>query len=309
MTIKGALTASIIAGATVLSSCGKKEETEAETKKNTVGAEKEGPALIITAIPDEKISDQTAKYEALAAYLSKKLDIKVDYDISNNYDAAVNRFANDEVHLVWFGGLTGVQARAKVPGARAIAQGQVDPEYKSYFIAHESTGLTKSDKFPTEFSKFTFTFGSKKSTSGRLMPTWFIQQETGKTPEEFFEQTPQFRLKGSHAATAKVVNEGSVQTGVLSYKTYDGMVKDGSIDPNKARIIWETPGYADYNFTAHPSLEKTFGEGFVDKLQKALIECDDAKALGSIRREKLISAKNEDFDGIVKIAKELEFIK
>ena len=86
-----------------LSSCGdKKETTENSSKK----------VLVITAIPDEKISDQKIKYQALADYLGKKLDIDVELSISKSYGAAVTRFANDEVHLVWFGGLTGVQARA-----------------------------------------------------------------------------------------------------------------------------------------------------------------------------------------------------
>ena len=88
------------------------------------------------------------------------------------------------------------------------------------------------------------------------------------------------------------------------------MVKSGEIDPNKAKIIWVTPGYADYNFTAHPSLDKTFGAGFVDKLQKALIDCNDKRVLTVLNREEgLIEAKNEDFASIVTIAKELGFFK
>ncbi len=285
-----------------LNSCGDKNESET----NSANTEK---VLIISAIPDEKISDQQIKYQALADYLAKELEINVKFSISKNYDAAVTRFANDEVQLVWFGGLTGVQARNKVPGAEAIAQGIADPNYKSYFIANKSTGLEKSAEFPTAIADMTFTFGSTKSTSGRLMPTWFIKQETGKTPDEFFTKGVQFRSSGSHVATAEVVQAGSVQVGALSYKTYDKMVANGDIDPEVCKIIWETPPYADYNFSANPSLNETFGEGFVAKLQTALIKCKDENALGAINRKGIISAKNSDFDGIVKVAKELGFVK
>lgn len=296
--IKGAFTASVVAGAAVLTSCGDKDKETDSGKK----------VLILSAIPDKKISDQEAAYKALAEYLEKKLDIKVKYDVSKDYKVAVQRFANDEVHLMWFGGVTGAQARAKVEGSRAIAQGVIDPGYKSYFIAHKSTGLKKSDTFPKDIANFSFTFGSKSSTSGRVMPTYFIQQETGKTPREFFKEAPQFRLEGSHTATAKVVNEGTVKVGVLSYKTYDKLKAKGELPD--CDIIWETPGYADYNFTAHPSLEETFGKGFVDKLQTALIECKDEAALDAIlRNEGLIKAKNSDFDGIVKVSKELGFLQ
>jgi phosphonate transport system substrate-binding protein len=300
--LRGVGLASIIVGAIALCSCGKKEYSE-QVKGND-------KVLRITAIPDKKVSDQSIKYKALSDYLAKELGVKVQYVNSQDYSASVNRFANNEVQLVWFGGLTGVQARARVEGSRAIAQGVVDPEYKSYFIAHESTGLEKSEEFPVGIADLTFTFGSKKSTSGRLMPTWFIQKETGKTPEEFFSKPVQFSGKASHAGTASSVNEGSVQVGVLSYKTYDSMVKSKEIDPNKAKIIWVTPGYADYNFTAHPSLDETFGPGFIDKLQKALIKCNDEEVLTVLKREEgLIEAKNEDFANIVTIAKELGFFK
>ncbi len=293
---------SIVVGAIALSSCGEKEETT-----NTNSDDK---VLRITAIPDKKVSDQSIKYKALSDYLATELGVKVEYVNSQDYSASVNRFANNEVQLVWFGGLTGVQARARVEGSRAIVQGVVDPEYKSYFIAHESTGLERSDEFPQGIANLTFTFGSKKSTSGPLMPTWFIQKETSKTPDEFFSKPIQFTGKASHAGTANAVNEGSVQAGVLSYKTYDSMIKSGEIDPNKAKIIWVTPGYADYNFTAHPSLEETFGAGFIDKLQKALISCKDKDVLAVLKREEgLIEANNDDFTSIVTIAKELGFFK
>lgn len=291
----GAFSVSLLAGTLALSNCGKSEKT----------LEK---ALVLSAIPDQKIANQEANYKALATYLEKKLNIKVKYADSKDYPAAVTRFANDEVHLMWFGGVTGVQARAKVEGSRAIAQGVVDPKYKSYFIAHNSTGLKKSDTFPKEIADFSFTFGSKSSTSGRVMPTYFIEQETGKQPKDFFKEAPQFRLQGSHTATATVVNEGSVKVGVLSYKTYDKLKAAGKL-PN-CDIIWKTPDYANYNFTAHPSLEKTFGEGFVDKLQQALVDCKDKQALSAIMREEgLIKAENKDFDGIKKVSQVLGFLR
>ncbi len=281
-----------------LNSCGDKNETTTEEK-----------VLIISAIPDSKISDQAASYQPLVDYLSKELGVKVEFSISKDYEASVARFANNEVQLVWYGGLTGVQARKKVAGSRAIAQGKADPNYVSYFIAHKSTGLEKSDTFPKEIADMTFTFGSTSSTSGRLMPTYFIQQETGMLPNKFFTKGVQFQSTGGHEATANAVAAGSVQVGALSYKQYEKMVKNKSLDPEVAKLIWITPKYADYNFSAHPSLNTTFGEGFVDKLQTALVNCKEEKALGAINRKAIIPAKNADFDGIIKVAKELNFIK
>lgn len=265
---------------------------------------------MITAIPDEKVSDQEANFAALKDYLTEEMGVDVTFSLSADYSAAVQRFKNGEVHLVWFGGLTGVQARAAVPGALAIAQGDVDPNYKSYFIAHKSTGLTKTEEFPGDAIKdLTFTFGSPSSTSGRLMPSYFIEQESGKTPEEFFSKPVQFQEVGSHDATARAVASGSVQVGALSYKKYDSMIAAGDISAEDAPIIWTTPYYADYNLTVHPDLNEMFGSDFIDKLQKVLVECEDKAVLKAFNRDKLIPAQNSEFSGIEKVAKELGLMR
>ena len=69
----------------------------------------------------------------------------VEFVPVKSYPAAVTAFRNDQVQLAWFGGLSGVQARLLVDGARAIAQGDEDTSFVSYFIAHTDTGLTESE--------------------------------------------------------------------------------------------------------------------------------------------------------------------
>ena len=88
-------------------------------KENEAGNGEGATVLVITAIPDEKVSDQEARFQALKVYLAGQLGIRVEFSISKDYAAAVQRFANGEVHMAWFGGLTGVQARDRVEGARA----------------------------------------------------------------------------------------------------------------------------------------------------------------------------------------------
>ena len=63
-----------------------------------------------------------------------------------------------------------------------------------------------------------------------------------------------------------------------------------------------------YNWTAHPDLEKIFGAGFTDKLQAALIAIDDPALLNALTRSKIIAAKNEDFQAIVDVARELKLL-
>jgi len=263
------------------------------------------PTLYFSAIPDRGSTELKQKFDEVAEALSEKLGVPVEYKPAIDYGATVQMFKNGDVHLGWFGGLTGCQARASVPGARAIAQGAADPQFKSYFIAHKDTGLTKSDDFPLGLKGLTFTFGSERSTSGRLMPEFYIREETGMAPREFFKTVA---FSGAHDRTAEAVANGSVQAGAINFKTYDGMVEKGTIDPDACRVVWVTPDYADYNWTVHPALEKMYGEGFIDKVQDAL--CDlPTELLAAMDRDELIPAKNEEFQGIADVAKSLDLLR
>ena len=140
------------------------------------------------------------------------------------------------------------------------------------------------------------------------MPEYFIRQETGKSPKDFFKNG--FSFSGAHDLTARQVADGTkLKAGVLSYKTYDRMVEEGELDPEVARIIWVTPTYADYNFTAHPRLEEMFRPGFIDEVQVALIEMSDPELLAAFPRRSFIRASNSDFEGVVEVARSLELIR
>ncbi len=268
----------------------------------------DGGVLRWSAIPDANTDLLRQKYEPVSVHLSERLGVAVEYVPVADYVAAVEAFRNGDVQLAWFGGLTGVQARAAVPGAAAIAQGVEDPEYYSYFVAHPSTGIARSDDFPAAIADHPFAFGSESSTSGRLMPEFFIREATGLSPREFFREG--FSFSGAHDKTAKWVEEGTrIKAGVLSYRKYDAMVEAGQLDPEKCRIVWRTPSYADYNFTAHPDLESLFGEGFTRRLQKALLELDDPALLAGFLRSGFIEASAADFARIEETARRLGLVR
>ncbi len=274
----------------------------------TVQSSTKPAVLRFSAIPDANTTELAEKYDVVARYLADALGIPVEYVPAADYSASVEAFRNGDVQLAWFGGLTGAQARAAVPGARAIAQGRIDPAFKSYFVAHASTALTLSETFPMELAGMRFTFGSDTSTSGRLMPEYFIRQNTQQSPPEFFGAPNTY--SGNHDNTAKLVEAGTFQAGALSYKRYDAMVAEGLLEPELCRVIWVTPEYPDYNWTAHPVLDERFGPGTIDRLQAALVAARDPALLAAMQREEgLIEATNADFQPIHDIAVELEFLR
>lgn len=262
--------------------------------------------LYFSAIPDEDETALVARFSKVAAYLEETLGVDVEFVPVKNYGASVTAFRNNQIQLAWFGGLTGVQARRMTPGARAIAQGAEDPIFVSYFIAHDATGLTPTETFPEDMRGKSFTFGAKTSTSGRLMPEYFIREATGEAPETFFSRVG---YSGDHSQTLRLVASGAWDTGALNYAVYDKAAETQPEMIDGAQVIWKTPPYPDYNWTIRGDVDQTFGAGFADRVQAALVAMHDPDLLASFPREAFIPAANAEFQPIEDVALKLGLIE
>lgn len=220
--------------------------------------------LSVGAIPDQDPEKLQRLYGILADYLSAELGVPVMYQPVTDYTAAVTAFKVGDLDLVWFGGLTGVQARLQVPDAAAIAQRDIDAEFHSIFIANTSSNLSPLSGIEdlTTLKDKTITFGSESSTSGRLMPQHFLA-EAGVGLSDF-KGEPGF--SGSHDATIKVVEAGSYDVGVLNEQVWLDRVAEGEVDETKVQAIWQTPAYYDYHWVVNSdNVNEKFGDGFTDQ--------------------------------------------
>jgi phosphonate transport system substrate-binding protein len=259
------------------------------------------PAFVFTAIPDQDETRLVERFTRVAEYLQGKLGVPVKYLPVKSYPAAVTAFTNGQVQLAWFGGFTGVQARRQVPGSDAIAQGAEDVAFKSYVIANAKTGLKPSKEFPTAIAGKSFTFGSRASTSGRLMPEFYIRKEFGgRGPDEIFSRVG---FSGDHSRTIQLVQSGAYEAGVLDYSVWEFESKAGKIDAAQVGVIWESPTYPDYQWTVRADVDRTYGAGFKDKLTAAILAIDDPAILTQFARSKFIPAKNSDYVPIEEVAR------
>lgn len=260
------------------------------------------PAFVFTAIPDQDETQLKQRFQKVADYLQQELNTEVKFIPVKSYAASITAFRNNQVQLAWFGGLSGVQARELVPGSRAVAQGVEDPEFKSFFIANTSTGISPSENLPESLRGLTFTFGSKGSTSGRLMPEYNLRQQFGISPDELFSRVG---FSGNHSRTIALVESGAYQVGALNYKVWETAVAEGKVDTSKVQVIWETPTYPDYQWTLRGDLDAVYGEGFTARVEKALLGMNDPELLASFPRAGFIPASNDDFEPVRKVAKQV----
>lgn len=278
----------------MLAACsGDDEKTNEETEK----------VFKIGAIPDQNAADLNRSMDEIAQYLTEKTGLNVEYVPSVDYAALVTAFERGEIQLAWFGGLTGVQARSLVEGSEAIAQRPRDEEFHSVFIAQKDLQL----KGIEDLKGLSFTFGSESSTSGHLMPRYYMM-ENGINPETDLAGEPNY--SGSHDKTYKLVEAGTFQAGALNEAVWEGALKDGSVDLNKVEVFYTTPAYFDYNWTIN-TIEDVFGEGTKEKVKEALLSmgAEQQEMLDIFETDKFIETNNENYEAIEKVAKELGIIK
>ncbi len=254
--------------------------------------------FVFTAIPDQDETRLQQRFDKVADYLSAQLDVDVHYIPVKSYAAAITAFRNNQVQLAWFGGLSGVQARRLVPGSEAIAQGEEDQFFKTYLIAHHSTGIqpaTSLDSLAAQLPNKTFTFGSKGSTSGRLMPEFYLREQFKAAPNDVFKRVG---FSGDHSRTIAQVQSGAWQLGAVNFSVWDTQKAEGKIDESKVRVIWTTPTYPDYQWTIRGDVDKRFGAGFKAKVTDALLGMTNPTLLKSFPRKAFVPATNDDYTPI-----------
>ena len=257
--------------------------------------------LKVSAIPDEAPTELLRKFKPLGAYLEQELGMKVEFVPVADYAAVVEALAADRIDMAWLGGFTFVQAHLKTGNAVPLVQREQDAEFTSKFITSDPAVKSLQD-----LKGKTFAFGSVSSTSGSLMPRYFMLQD-GIKPEDFFSRVA---YSGAHDATAAWVQAGKADAGVLNASVWQKLVDGGKVDTDKVKVFATTPTYYDYNWTVRGNLDADLQA----KIKSAFLALDPAKPeqkgiLDLQAASRFIETKPENYEGIEAAARAAGLLK
>ncbi|MCW2683901.1 MAG: Phosphonate transporter, outer-rane phosphonate-binding protein, partial [Blastococcus sp.] len=293
------LAGSGLALAATLAGCGR-------TSPVSAAPDATGP-LRIGAIPDQDPEVLHRLYGAVAVSLAQSLGLEASYEPVTDYAAAVSLFRTGDLDLVWFGGLTGVQARLQTPGAVPVAQRDIDADFHSVFVVNTATGLAPSDDLRPLAGR-RFTYGSETSTSGRLMPAYFLDEQS--VDPQGFPGGPGF--SGSHDATLALVASGTYEAGVLNEQVWTSRNEEGAVDPAVVQYA-RTPAYYDYHWLLGPRAIERLGGDLPTRLTGYFTglspdDPGDAEVLELFGAESFIPTKASNYDRIEEIGRDLGLI-
>ncbi|AIL63538.1 MULTISPECIES: putative selenate ABC transporter substrate-binding protein [Pseudomonas] len=258
--------------------------------------------LKVSAIPDEAPTELLRKFKPLGEYLEQKLGMKVEFVPVADYPAVVEALATDRLDMAWLGGFTFVQVHLKSPTATPLVQREQDAKFTSKFIT-----ANPEIKSLADLKGKTFAFGSISSTSGSLMPRYFMLKDDNIKPESYFSRVA---YSGAHDATAAWVQAGKVDAGVLNASVWDKLVASGKVDTSKVKVFATTPSYYDYNWTVRGSLDPALKE----KIKQAFLSLDPAnpadKAILDLQAaSRFIETSPDNYKGIEEAARAAELLK
>ena len=259
-------------------------------------------SLKVSAIPDESPTELLRKFKPLGAYLEKQTGMKVDWTPVNDYPAVVEGLAAKRIDLAWLGGFTFVQARIRTGDAIPIAQRVEDEKFISYYIVPKASRA----KTLQDLKGKTFAFGSPASTSGHLMPRFFLLK-AGINPDKDFTR---LAFSGAHDATVAFVASGRAEAGALNASVYDKLIEKGDANAKAVRILQTTPPYYDYNWTVRGGLDPAL----VKKLTAAFLDLDPKnpahkEILDLQRATRFVATKPENYKGIEEAARSAGLLK
>lgn len=267
----------------------------------TALASQAADVLRVSAIPDEAPTELLRKFQPLGAYLEQELGMKVEFVPVADYPAVVEALATDRLDMAWLGGFTFVQVYLKTGNAIPLVQREQDAEFISNFITANPEVNSLAD-----LKGKTFAFGSISSTSGSLMPRYFMLQD-GIQPESFFSR---IGYSGAHDATAAWVQAGRVDAGVLNASVWDKLVANDKVDTSKVRVFATTPTYYDYNWTVRGTLDPALAE----KIKLAFLALDPAnpahkEILDLQAASRFIETEPANYKGIEEAARAADLLK
>lgn len=257
--------------------------------------------LRVSAIPDEAPTELLRKFKPLGAYLEQQLGMPVKFQPVSDYAAVVESMASDRIDLAWLGGFTFVQTRLKTGNAIPLVQRQEDEQFTSKFIT-----AAPEVKSLQDLKGKTFAFGSVSSTSGSLMPRYFMLQD-GINPEQFFKR---IAYSGAHDATVAWVEAGKADAGVLNASVWEKLVAAGKVNTEKVRVIATTPPYYDYNWTVRGTLDPELAE----KIKAAFLALDPSNPEHKVildlqAASRFIETQPENYKGIEEAARAAGLLK
>jgi len=247
---------SLLLLANLLASCTATQQTAESGTTEATDAAADGVAcapeietIEFGIISTESQDNQRPKWEPFIDAMEEALGRPVNAAYATDYAAVIEAMGAGKVQVAWYGGKSYITAAERSQAeafAQTIATDGSDGYY-SHLITNKENPIVADidleagdgDKYVLEnASELTFAFNDPESTSGFLVPSYYVFAQAGVNPNEAFEE---LIFAGSHEATAQAVANNQVDVATNNNESLVNLQESDPAAFEKIQIIWTSP--------------------------------------------------------------------
>lgn len=251
-------------------------------------------------ISTESQANQKPLWEPFIAALSKSIGIPVKAFYATQYAGVIEAMRFGQVHIAWYGGKSYIEA-ARIANAEAFAQTIATDGSKGYYshlIANKNNSITAAakrqggDKYVLQnAAKLTFAFNDPNSTSGFLVPSYYVFAKNKVDPKKIFKR---LIFSGSHEATALAIANNQIDVATNNNESLERLGKTNPSARQKIEIIWTSP-----IIPSDPiAYRKDLPQDVKKKLRNFFYNFKDKKILEPLQWSALVPANDKTWNPI-----------
>lgn len=190
-------------------------------------------------IATEKAGALRQMWEPFLDDMSKAVGVKVNGFYATDYAGIIEAQRFNKVQVAWYGNKSAIDAVDRAGGEVFVQFVDLDgtPGYYSYIITHKDSGITSLDQVLKHGKDYSFGIGDPQSTSGTLVPGYYVFTMNKLDPRTHFKVTRSSNHEGNFLAVLNrqvdVATSNSEMTQKMKEKSPEKM--------EQIRILWTSP--------------------------------------------------------------------
>jgi len=178
------------------------------------------------------------EWEPLVAALAKATGLKTNAFYASDYAGVIEAMRFNKVQLSWFGNASAVPAVDRAQGEvfAHATDPQGTPGYYSLLIVHKDSPIKSLDDILKSPGKYTFGNGDPNSTSGFLIPSYYVWAKNHIDINKQFKRV----AVGNHESNMMAVANKQVDVATNNTEDMAKFLRNEPDKANQVRVVWKS---------------------------------------------------------------------
>ena len=190
-------------------------------------------------ISTESSQNLKSDWQPLLDDMAKKLGMKVNGFFASDYAGIIEGMRFNKVQVAWFGNKSAMEAVDRSSGEVFAQMVNADGTlgYYSHLIVHKDSPIKNLDDMLKQGKNLSFGNGDPNSTSGFLVPGYYVFSQNNIDPKTFFKVS----RGANHESNALAVANKQVDVATNNSENLDKIKDKLPGKFNDIRVIWTSP--------------------------------------------------------------------